>query len=271
MEKQGVAKQNSSITIDNIPIQIQKNARSKRIKLRITSKKEVIMSVPFFYKKEYVFEFAKCNLEWIKSNLNKIPTPKSDEIWILGVKFKLKFDDKIYINFENLSSNISKNSSNLKSNFDEIIKLCEILQPNLTKKLIKYKSAIINLESLLNLPNNSLTIKNSQILDEFLRAILLKRALEYIIKFRPQISHPINHITIKQMTTRWGSCNSKKGYINLNLSLVHLKKELIEYVILHEMTHLIFPHHQKSFYEFLGGIMGDFRQRELGLKGKFIR
>jgi predicted metal-dependent hydrolase len=63
------------------------------------------------------------------------------------------------------------------------------------------------------------------------------------------------------MHSRWGSCNSKKGYINLNLYLIRKDIRFIEYVILHELAHLIHPNHSKDFYRFIENIMPDFKER----------
>ncbi|WP_229203773.1 M48 family metallopeptidase [Campylobacter anatolicus] len=91
---------------------------------------------------------------------------------------------------------------------------------------------------------------------------------EFITKFSPLINKPIKRISVRKMQTQWGSCNSYKGYINLNINLLAKKPHLIEYVVLHELTHLIYPHHQSSFYKFIADIMPDFRKRELELNGR---
>jgi predicted metal-dependent hydrolase len=49
------------------------------------------------------------------------------------------------------------------------------------------------------------------------------------------------------MKTKWGSCNHRTGYIRLNTELVKKPKDLLEYVIVHEMTHLIAPTHSDRF------------------------
>ena len=82
-----------------------------------------------------------------------------------------------------------------------------------------------------------------------------------IRKYHPYINKPINKIRIKKMNTRWGSCNYKKGYINLNLYLIKKDIKFIEYVILHELTHLIYPNHSKDFYNFIKNIMPDYKDR----------
>ena len=64
------------------------------------------------------------------------------------------------------------------------------------------------------------------------------------------------------MKTRWGSCNPTKGYINLNSELIKKSKECIEYVIFHELTHLIHIDHNKQFYNFLSVYMPNWKKRK---------
>ncbi|WP_326833125.1 M48 family metallopeptidase [Campylobacter portucalensis] len=89
---------------------------------------------------------------------------------------------------------------------------------------------------------------------------------KFIEIYAPIIGKNINKVTIRDMKTRWGSCNSTKGYINLAINLVEKSPDLIEYVILHELTHLLYPHHQKSFYNYIENLMPDFKAREKKLK-----
>ena len=61
--------------------------------------------------------------------------------------------------------------------------------------------------------------------------------------------HKINYgkICIRNNKTRWGSC-SRENNISLNLHLIRLPDHLCEYVILHELCHVVYKHHQKSFW-----------------------
>lgn len=53
------------------------------------------------------------------------------------------------------------------------------------------------------------------------------------------------------MKTKWGSCNPKARHIRLNTELVKKPKDLLEYVIVHEMIHLIGPTHSERFLALL--------------------
>ena len=83
---------------------------------------------------------------------------------------------------------------------------------------------------------------------------------ELIDKYIVYINKSVTKIRIKKMKTRWGSCNYKKGYINLNIELMKKDIKFIEYVVLHELTHLIHPNHSKEFYKFIENIMPNFRE-----------
>lgn len=108
--------------------------------------------------------------------------------------------------------------------------------------------------------------KNQQEYELFLRKSAEKIFGFYIKKWQDKFPRQIKKVKIKKMKTRWGSCNHSKAYINLNLNLLSKSLKAIEYVILHELNHLKFPHHKREFYENLQKLMPDFRQRELEFK-----
>lgn len=56
---------------------------------------------------------------------------------------------------------------------------------------------------------------------------------------------------LQRMTTKWGSCNSKAGTIRLNTELVKKPRDLLEYVIVHEMIHILEPNHSPRFFALL--------------------
>jgi hypothetical protein len=69
---------------------------------------------------------------------------------------------------------------------------------------------------------------------------------------REKIPYP--KISIRKMQSSWGSC-SAKGLISLNIKLIQVSVEYIDYVITHELCHLKHLHHEAGFYKLLSRIM----------------
>jgi len=72
-------------------------------------------------------------------------------------------------------------------------------------------------------------------------------------------------ISIRIMKTRWGSCNTKNK-ITLNRELIKMPLRCIDYVIIHEICHLIYRNHDSAFYNLLTSILPDWKQRKLLLE-----
>nr|WP_314564075.1 SprT family zinc-dependent metalloprotease [uncultured Campylobacter sp.] len=84
-------------------------------------------------------------------------------------------------------------------------------------------------------------------------------------EFNKIVKQDIKSVKIRQMKTRWGSCNPYKSYINLNIELIKKPKSCIEYVVFHELAHLHYPDHSKKFYDYLTLYMPDWQKRKENL------
>ena len=69
-------------------------------------------------------------------------------------------------------------------------------------------------------------------------------------------------LRVRQMVSRWGSCQTQKGIITLNTQLMAAPQACIEYVILHELCHFLQPNHSKHFYALLDQLMPDWLERK---------
>lgn len=96
-------------------------------------------------------------------------------------------------------------------------------------------------------------------------SIRIKKYLHHLSRFKP--IEPT--LRCRKMKTRWGSC-SPKGVITINTSLVKRPAHCIDYVIVHELCHLIFPNHTSSFYKLLEGIIPDWEKRKKRLESTFF-
>jgi predicted metal-dependent hydrolase len=81
---------------------------------------------------------------------------------------------------------------------------------------------------------------------------LLHRAVPPLLrKWEERIGVTVNAYFLQRMKTKWGSCNHTAGHIRLNTELVKKPKDLLEYVVVHEIVHLIEPTHNDRFVALL--------------------
>lgn len=78
-----------------------------------------------------------------------------------------------------------------------------------------------------------------------------------------------NRIAIKNNSSNWGSCSTKRN-INLNMNLVRLPEELMDYVIAHELCHLVYPNHSDRFHTLLNAIT-DGKEKALAARLRRIK
>lgn len=104
-----------------------------------------------------------------------------------------------------------------------------------------------------------------QYLDEQCRTIFGEIVLRIYPVFQKYgISMPV--LRIRNMETRWGSCLARKGIITLNKRLLEVPRNCIEYVVMHEFCHFVYPNHSKGFYNSLTTLMPDWRERKKTLE-----
>lgn len=215
------------ITTHNIQI-IKKDI--KNIILKVKPSCEVILTIPITTDDEYINYILKKRKDWIDKKLEFFKSNNKPQI-------------KEYVSGESFEYLGKRYRLKVIEADEEQVKL----QRGYIKIYIKNKNNFRKKEKLLN--------------DWY-----MLKAKKYFEKIINQYSHIINReikiIRIRQMKTRWGSCNPSKGYINLNSELIKKPKDCIEYVVFHELAHLIHPNHSRSFYNYLDTYMPDWRIRK---------
>jgi predicted metal-dependent hydrolase len=93
--------------------------------------------------------------------------------------------------------------------------------------------------------------KRAEVLYAWHRSLLHEFVPAQIRKWEPRLGVRVRGYFLQRMKTKWGSCNPALGHIRLNTELVKKPKDLIEYVIVHEMLHLIEPRHSERFVALL--------------------
>lgn len=99
-------------------------------------------------------------------------------------------------------------------------------------------------------PGSSLA-KRQEIIAEWQRALLHACVPALIQQWEAKLGVQVSGYFLQRMKTKWGSCNPRAGNIRLNSELVKKPKDLLEYVVVHEMLHLVEPTHSKRFMALL--------------------
>lgn len=107
--------------------------------------------------------------------------------------------------------------------------------------------------------------KRNEVFYEWQKKQLHEFVLEMVAKWEPILSVKANAYFLQRMKTKWGSCNHKSGNIRLNTELVKKPKDLVEYVIVHELAHLIVPVHNEKFIGILDKFYPNWREARLEL------
>lgn len=205
----------------------------KNIILRIKDDGEIVVSAPYGISERYIQEFVNSKKNWIAKKLEVLAEKKKKET------FELITGEIIRIFGREYTIEV----------FD--------LRPD-DCKIEGDKLKIYSM-------NNSYEAKK-KILEKFLFFKLTDLLTELNERIGKEIGYLPEKIKVRNMKSRWGSCNSSKRHINYNLQLYSKAVEAIEYVVLHELSHIPHPHHQKPFWDFVRKFMPDYRLRQEMLK-----
>lgn len=89
--------------------------------------------------------------------------------------------------------------------------------------------------------------RRAAVIHEWHKSLLHEVVPTLIKKWESKLEVKVAGYYLQRMKTKWGSCNHKAGHIRLNTELVKKPKDLLEYVIVHEMVHLLEPTHSDRF------------------------
>lgn len=93
--------------------------------------------------------------------------------------------------------------------------------------------------------------KRAEVIHEWHKTLLHEQIPPIIKKWERKLKVDVRGYFLQRMKTKWGSCNHRAGHIRFNTELVKKPKDLLEYVIVHEMVHLIEPTHSDRFISIL--------------------
>jgi hypothetical protein len=211
----------------------------KNINLRIKPNMEIYISAPMNLHSDYIENFIRSKEKWIKQVLQKIEEAKQNQLpsqYLSGEKHKY-----------------------LGKEYE-----LEVKQGNSNRVSIKEGKIILTVIS--NIFENS--DEKKKVMEKWYFENAQKVFVNAIQKWLEILDESIEKLSIKPMKSRWGSCNHVKRYINLNTELIKRTQFEIEYVVLHELTHLKYPNHGKGFYRYIENYMPNYKMAEKLLNAK---
>lgn len=207
----------------------------KNINLKVNVDGKITISMPMRMKIEAAKDFIRLKIEWIKKHQNlyennlvlkeSVNFEEGEILYLLGKQYKIKL---------------------LKGKENNVIINDQTIEIQIKDKYI----------------NNKKYIK--QYYDKWLKdyaLIIYKKLVEEYQKKLEKYDIIMPKIEVRQMKARWGSCCPSKNKVTFNLSLIKTPIECVEYVVLHELSHLKYHDHSKNFYNFISIFMPEWKER----------
>ncbi len=200
-----------------------KKSNRKTLSIKVDSLGKVIVYAPYYYSDKKIMEIVQSKEKWIEKCKNK--TVESNNIYDTK---NIAINDKIYLFGEQYTLQIA----------------------NVKKPVIDGKSVFLPV----NYQNN---------LEKHLKKWIKEQADVYLNDILNDVARRLNFsdytFKITSARAKWGSCSSKRE-IMLNFRLIECPLEIIEYVAVHELIHLLYFNHGKYFYQKLASIYPNYKE-----------
>ena len=207
-------------------------SKIKNVYIQIKDGK-VIVKAPNRLSEKKIFDIVNSKKEWIYEKINKLKENKikgGSKIYILGKPYVLK----IYF-IKEAEENIQISEGNL-----QII-----------------------------LPQSRNNKNNNEIINELISSLYKKIAEKEVSMAMSLITRFVgikpNKYRVKKLKTAWGTCTSNKN-ITINSELMKFDREVIQYVVLHEICHLKYMNHSNEFWNMVEKYMANYKEVRKRLK-----
>jgi hypothetical protein len=220
---------------NHYPYKVVHSKRAKYVRIKLSNCGELSVVLPKGTSSRFAHDFIKHKMLWVEKNLQKMPTHKSRiapellDLKLLGECWKVDYE------------NIDRESASLVEQTEQ--------------KLMITANAknLEDIDLLQNLINRWCKKKARYQFEQMLEQLAEQHGFHY------------QRLSIRSQKTRWGSCSSKKN-INLNAKLLFLPKEIVEYVMIHELCHTIEMNHSQRFWSLVEDCDPDYKNNRKRLK-----
>jgi len=230
-----VEKRETSINGQTITYTVRRSRRAKRVRLEVMPQTGLTVIVPRSYNIGQLSGLIKSKERWISRNLARFSHIRS-----LAAKNQLRYGDTVLYLGQDLEL-VRAENHDVTGNV--------MLEGNkLAVSSGLFKNGILELA-----------------LEQWYRTEAAKLINEKADKLSSQMGISYERIAIRGQKTRWGSCSRKKN-LSFNWKLIMAPEPVIEYVVIHELTHLKEMNHSKRFWELLAKYCPGWREHKKWLK-----
>lgn len=231
------------VPLNQVTVEIKRKS-IKNVHLKVYRDLKVVLSLPNEVDNEWIVEFLDKRTNWISKQL---------------LKYKQSSG------YNNLTEIKSGSSTQLLGKDRRIIKnasLKNYIEED-EKNIILYVTNLNDIKKHQQLLEKWWRTKAEEVYANEMNIIFDKVFKKYNL-IKPSIY-------IKKMKTLWGNCTPAKNKITLNEYLLKADLRCIQYVVLHELTHLLYPYHNSDFYNFLTVQMPDWKERKTELDKEVVQ
>ena len=103
--------------------------------------------------------------------------------------------------------------------------------------------------------------------ERWYRHQLRQAVLPLLARWQPVLQVEVAAVSVRRMKSLWGSCNPRRATIRLNTELATREPTCLEYVVVHELVHLLEPSHNQRFHSLMRRFLPDYQARRALLAG----
>lgn len=204
-------------------IEVTATRRNKRIRMRVIPPDgEVKVSCPMGTPVKVVEQFIISNINWVEKATQKVKTNSLPKAYVQGGNHFLLFG-----------------------------KAYEIIEEESNRFFLKIGSETC----ILGCPNTASREDKNTYLKGVMKTIAKKEFPPIVSYYEGIIGVKASGISYRFTTSRWGSCNYKTRHVNFSVYAIQKPKEYLEYLVCHELLHILYPNHGKQFKAHLKSII----------------
>lgn len=227
-----------TINISDIPIDVsKKNIKNMHLYVKPPNG-NVMVSAPLSMSDEAIERFVRTKVNWIKQQVEKFDNqPRQSQREYISGETLFVWGKQYYLQTE------YSNKNSLVLSGDKAV---------------------------LTVRKESTALQREKFIREWYRDLLKAEINVLLAKCEKTTGLKATSWQTKYMTSRWGTCNTQSGKIWLNLQLAKKTPECLEYVIIHELAHLIEKNHNERFVSLMDKFMPMWREIKMTLNGQTL-